>query len=213
MPPLDDDIINQDCPTGGNAIPGCTDVPEPPPSNIVDLAPGTYGKLDIRAGTTVNLYAGTYAVDSFASCATCTVNIVTGPVLLKVAGCSANDGTNCTSYLALPVDFGGGFSNPSLIASNFQIQYAGDPLCTDPPPGVLSKCNEIKLAGTGTPSAVVYAPRAYCNLTGGGNFYGALLCATVRNTGGTVIHYDRALKNWEFTVGNYMLSSFTWKKY
>jgi len=31
--------------------------------------------------------------------------------------------------------------------------------------------------------------------------------------GGAAIHYDRELQKTAYTVGNFMLSSFTWKKY
>ena len=37
--------------------------------------------------------------------------------------------------------------------------------------------------------------------------------ATVKDTGGATFHYDRRLKNDFMVAGNFMMSSFTWRKY
>ena len=50
-------------------------------------------------------------------------------------------------------------------------------------------------------------------LSCGTDLYGSLMGATMTDTGGMHIHYDRHLAKEFFTIGNYMLSSFTWKKY
>jgi len=48
---------------------------------------------------------------------------------------------------------------------------------------------------------------------GGGSWYGAVIGQTLTDMGGAAIHYDRELQKTAYTVGNFMLSSFTWKKY
>ena len=62
-------------------------------------------------------------------------------------------------------------------------------------------------------SALVYAPRAALSLSGGANFYGSLLGASVTISGGTRVHYDRKLDRTFYSVGNQMLSAFNWKKF
>ena len=45
---------------------------------------------------------------------------------------------------------------------------------------------------------------------GDGDFYGAAVGATVRDSGGAKIHYDRNLAGWALTQGNPTMTSFTW---
>jgi hypothetical protein len=60
---------------------------------------------------------------------------------------------------------------------------------------------------------MIYAPNAAIAFSGGNDFYGAVVGATVSDTGGARLHYDRRLTNEFFTVGPPMLSSFSWQKY
>jgi hypothetical protein len=60
---------------------------------------------------------------------------------------------------------------------------------------------------------LVYAPNANVSVVGGADFYGALIGATVDNSGGTAIHYDRDMGDKFFIAGNYVMSAFTWRKY
>jgi hypothetical protein len=85
--------------------------------------------------------------------------------------------------------------NPSLL----QINYAGS--------------GNVKVAGNSASAAVVYAPAASVTLTGGSDFFGAILGKTVTDAGGTAIHYDLNLMNSSFIVSNYMLDSFNWAKF
>ncbi len=59
---------------------------------------------------------------------------------------------------------------------------------------------------------MLYAPLADAQLTGGSDFYGSLLAKQIDVQGGTNIHYDRHSPANFGTAGNFMLSSFTWKK-
>ena len=94
---------------------------------------------------------------------------------------------------------GGGVTNASLVPTNFQILYAGT--------------GTMKLKGGAQASGLLYAPNASFSFGGGGGWYGAVIGQNLTDMGGAAIHYDRRLKNTAFTVGNYMLHSFTWKKY
>jgi PilX N-terminal len=87
----------------------------------------------------------------------------------------------------------------SYDPSTFQVQYAGT--------------GSVKLNGGATTIAMVYAPKAAVSFNGGGDFYGSVVGATIDDTGGARIHYDRRLSSEFFVVGNAMMSSFTWKKY
>jgi Tfp pilus assembly protein PilX len=135
---------------------------------------------------------------------TCTINVnsitlngngqivipVGATVILNVAGQSQTT----------PIDFtGGSTSNASLDPSHFQIQYAGT--------------GTVKVNGGTAASEMLYAPNAAVELSGGNDFYGSIVGATVTDTGGAKLHYDRHLSKSFFTVGNAMMSTFSWKKY
>jgi hypothetical protein len=71
----------------------------------------------------------------------------------------------------------------------------------------------LKIAGYGASATVVYAPLATIDFKGNGAFYGSVVGAQVTDVGNGAIHYDRKLKRKLFTVGNYMLDTFTWATY
>ena len=125
--------------------------------------------------------------------ATLIVDAGCGPIVINVAGAGIGPNSNV-------VDFNGGaLSNPSLDPMNLQIQYAGT--------------SNMRLSGGSTTSLVVYAPNSDITLIGGSDIYGSIIGSTVTNAGGTNLYYDRNLQNAVYTVGNYMLSGFTWKKF
>jgi len=59
----------------------------------------------------------------------------------------------------------------------------------------------------------IYAPNAEVKTTGSGNVYGSILSSTFTDTGGAELHYDSALQKKYQTLGNYAMSSFSWRKY
>jgi len=153
------------------------------------------GNITVNANSTLTLCAVGL---------TCTINInsitlngngkvvvpVGATVILNVAG----------QGQTTPIDFtGGSTSNASLDPSHFQIQYAGT--------------GAVRLNGGSATSEMLYAPNAAVELSGGNDFYGSIVGATVTDTGGAKLHYDRHLSKSFFTVGNGMLSTFSWKKY
>jgi hypothetical protein len=178
---------NWSCPTGASAIPGCkSSGPD------ITIPPGSYGNIAISGQANLHLSAGTYNINSLSEqSAGSGIIIDSGPVILNVAG---NGITGTVVQLT-----GNSVQNPSLVPTNFQILYAGT--------------GNVKLAGQSQASGLLYAPNASFSFTGGGNWYGAVIGQTLLDMGGAAIHYDRRLKDTAFTVGNYMLSSFTWKKY
>ncbi len=155
------------------------------------FVPGSYGNVSLNGGATLHLTAGTYNINSLTESGQGKIVVDSGPVILNVAGSGVSGAV---------VDLtGGGVANASLAPTNFQILYAGT--------------GTIKLKGGAQASGLLYAPNASFSFGGGGDWYGAVIGQTLTDMGGAAIHYDRKLKNTAFTVGNYMLDSFTWKKY
>jgi hypothetical protein len=113
-----------------------------------------------------------------------------GPVVLNVAG----------NNNATPIDLeGNGISNLTYNPADLQILYAGT--------------GGIKIAGNGASAAIVYAPNATADFKGNASFYGSVIASQLTDVGNGAIHYDMRLKKEMFTIGNYVLNSFTWNKY
>ena len=114
-------------------------------------------------------------------------------VTMNIAGQSLSGGT-------APLDLsGGGTVNDSYDPTRLQILYAGtDPLTT---------------VGNNTLAATIYAPNALVKTVGNGNLYGSVLSSRFTDTGGASLHYDTSLQKKYQTLGNYAMSSFSWRKY
>lgn len=98
------------------------------------------------------------------------------------------------------VDFTGGtLTNSSYDPSRFQILYAGTAT--------------IKLTGGSATAATVYAPNASVAMHGSADFYGSILSRQFSDIGGASVHYDRSLGTKFNTLGNHVMSSFSWQKY
>jgi hypothetical protein len=153
----------------------------------------TVGNVMVNANSTLTL--GAPGVTSVININSITINgnanlVILGTVILNVVG----------SGETTPIDFtGGSVSNASFDPSTFRVMYAG----TD----------AVKLNGGAHTTAMVYSPNARVSFNGGGDFYGSVVGATIDDTGGARIHYDRRLSAEFWVVGNAMMSSFTWKKY
>ena len=144
-------------------------------SKTVTLAPGQYGNLSISGGTTVNVSGGSYNINSLTLSGNSTLVVTpnTGAVVVNLGGKSLSGGN-----AALDVS-GGSMSNPSGMASNLQLYYAGS--------------QPMKLSGGTGSYAVVYAPNAPINISGGSHFYGSIIGSTVNSSGNTAIHYPTSL--------------------
>ncbi len=160
-------------------ISGCA----PNGTKSVILLPGQYGNLSVSGGTTVHVTTGTYNLNSLTLSGNSTLVVdAGGPVVFNIAGKSITGGN-----AALDLS-GGVMSNASGMASNLQFYYAG--------------FQPIKLSGGTGSYAVVYAPNAAINVSGGSHFYGNMIGSTINNSGGTAIHYDANLPN--IAGGNYI---------
>jgi hypothetical protein len=155
--------------------------------------PCSFGDVTVNANSTLTLGAvgavTTINVNSLKLAGNADIQIL-GTVILNVVG--AGD--------ASPIEIlGNGFANSSYDPSTFQIQYAGT--------------GTVKLTGGSHSVAMIYAPNAAVQTSGNADFYGSVVGATINDTGGMKIHYDRHLSSEFFVVGNAMMSSFSWKKY
>ena len=191
LPPTTNDSIgkNTGCPAGvlhcvGNPGSGITITP-PTASTVVTL-----GNVSATGGATIHLSAGVYVVNSLSLTGGSTIVVDSGPIVFKVAG--VGSGT--------PIDLGGGIiSNPTYNPSNMQFIYGGT--------------GNISLTGNAATAATVMAPNAAAQLNGTGDFYGALIAATVSGGGNSAIHYDRNLLKGAVTQGNAILHQFSWSSY
>lgn len=170
-------------------------------SSAVTLPPGSYGDIGLSGHGVLTLTPGTYNINSISEQGANTAIVVapyaSGPLAGQYGEVTLNvTGNNQTT----PIDLSGnGAQNPTLNPADLQINYAGT--------------GTIKIAGNSDSAMVVYAPNASVTLTGGSDFYGAILGQTVTDAGGTAIHYDLNLSNNSFIVSNYMLTTFNWAKF
>jgi len=151
------------------------------------------GNVSVNAGQTLTL--GAPGVTSVIDINSITLNgnaelVILGTVVLNVAG--TGEGT--------PIDFtGGAVTNASFDPANFQVLYGG--------------AGTVKLNGGSSTAAMVYAPDAAIEFSGNADFYGSVVGATVDDTGGMKIHYDRNLAGKFYTIGNPMMTSFGWSRF
>ena len=201
-------LSSANCPNGANAVPGCLDNGS---THDIYIPPGNYGNISFSGQVNLHFSPGVYNINSLQeSGANTTVMIddkaptsspwasypstaTSGAVVVNVSGSSADPFTGNVVDLT-----GNGFQNPSLVAFNFQIQYAGT--------------GTIAVRGGSQAAAVIYAPNASASFTGNADFYGAAIVGQMTDMGGTKIHYDRHLNDKSYIVGPWMLDEFTWKK-
>lgn len=155
----------------------------PAESDPGTLSAGNYGDITIKHGTTT-LSGGTYNVNSLTVSAN-GVLAVTGTVTINVQG-SGN---------STPVDLEGkGVSNPSGIAQNLQINYAGT--------------GTLKITGGSTGYMVVDAPNGTVSIGGNSDIFGAIVGGTINNFGTAKFHYDKNTKSPVPVNAYYTLISF-----
>jgi Tfp pilus assembly protein PilX len=89
--------------------------------------------------------------------------------------------------------------NGSMDPSKLQILYAGT--------------GTIDMHGGTSASYLLYAPNANLSTHGNSDIYGSLLVKTLQTAGNTRFFYDKKLDRTAVTMGNYVMSAFSWKKY
>jgi hypothetical protein len=183
-PPNTNDNVNGNC----AQIRGCS-----VGSNFFSLEPGGYGNIVVTGGKTLIVRAGTYNINSITMSGGSTLKLISGPAVFNIAGGGMTSGNKVIDLS------GGGLANTTGIASNLRFIYRGDA--------------QMTFSGGSDAYALVYAPNAAITITGTGDWYGAIVSKTFTATGGSKIHYDRALQRDFFTVGRYKTMSFSWTKY
>ena len=128
----------------------------------------TYGTVSVGAGGALTLPAGTYVIDSLTLSGNSSLT-VTGAVIV---------------YVKTGLDLSGGaVLNPTQKSTNL-VFFGADTLTS------------VKVTGGTTAAYAVYAPKAEIDLTGGTDFYGAIVGKDIKNSGGVELHYDRSLAEW-----------------
>ena len=106
--------------------------------------------------------------------------------------------------------------NSIKLAGNSRVVV--DPGAGGPGPVIIrvagaDQATPIDLAGGAQTSQVVYAPNATASLTGGADYYGALVSYKITDMGGTAVHYDRRLQSSSLTKGNPTMTTFSWSSF
>ena len=163
-------------------------------SGPYNLTPGDYDNVVLGGGKTMHVSAGTYNFNSLNLSGGAVIIVDSGPVTFNAATNGISAGT-CCAY-----DFSGGsVSNMSGTPSNLMINYGGQA--------------KIVLSGGSGAYEVINAPDSGITISGGGELFGAVIGKTVNNSGGSAVHYDRALDNLFTVPGPYYPISFTWSKF
>jgi len=177
---------NQSLSGNCGGLSGCTNVS----GNNVAVAPGTYGNLTVSGGTSIHLSAGTYNLNSLVLDGGSPLVVDSGPVTINVAGTGK----------ATAIDLSGGsIFNSGGLPSDCQFLYDGTAA--------------VKLSGGSQSYAIVNAPHAAITFSGGSNFYGAVIGATMNDSVGTALHYDRSLAANNALAGKFQVIGFTWNKF
>jgi hypothetical protein len=161
-------------------------------SNLGDLTCGTcspatnntYHDVKISGGGSLTLNAGTYVMDTLSLSGNSTLNVASGPIIVYIA---CVDTTNNALDLS-----GGTVANASQKSTDLVFMLS-------------STCATAKISGGSQASYAVYAPGTDITISGGGTLYGAVVGADVKDTGGSAIYYDKALKN--FVGGGFSCTS------
>jgi hypothetical protein len=140
------------------------------------------------------LGTGNYNVNSIGS-GNLSIPSAAGSVTLNLAGRNS-DGTQMSNPFNLN---GQAVVNNTMDASKLQVLYAGT--------------GTIDLTGGSSANMLLYAPNASVVTHGNADIYGSLLVAHITSGGTPRFIYDNRLEKKIVTLGNYMLTSFSWKKY
>ena len=148
------------------------------------------------------LKGGTYNVNSVGSgnLSVLPSGAIVNPVsnvVLNIAGkCTTCTGGNLATVFDLA---GNAVVNASMDPARLQIVYGGS--------------GAIEMTGGSQGAFMIYAPNAAVTTHGNSDIWGSVLARQVTSAGTPRFIYDRNLQSKFFTMGNWVMSSFSWKKY
>lgn len=158
------------------------------------------GNISTASKTTLVLDGGTYIVNSVGAGSNTNLSVGTSmlgtqDVVLDLVG-----RTSTGSQMSDPFDTNGqAVVNSSMNAAALQVVYAGT--------------GTINMTGGSNAAMVLYAPNAAVVTHGNGNIWGSVLSASITSSGTPAFIYDRHLQSTMHVAGNYLMTSFNWKKY
>ena len=140
---------------------------------------------------TLTLSPGTYNLNSLVLSGNSALQISPpGQVIINIEGTGASKAVDLS---------GGTITNTTDVPFNMQINYAGS--------------QPIDLSGGSGSYAVVYAPNSPITISGGGAWYGAILGKSFTDSGGSAVHYDRALLKQLLQTGPFRTTSYSRSKF
>jgi len=142
------------------------------------------------------LKGGVYNVNSVGSGNLSVLSSANGTnnVVINLAGKTA------TGNLATVFDLNGNaVVNASMDPARLQITYGGT--------------GAIEMTGGSQGAFMVYAPNASVTTHGTSDIWGSVLARQITSAGTPRFIYDRNLQSKFFTLGNWVMSSFSWKKF
>jgi hypothetical protein len=143
------------------------------------------------------LKGGDYSINSIGSGDLAVQDSSTGThnVVINLTGKTSAGGD-----IATPFNLNGNaVVNTSMDPTRLQVLYAGT--------------GSIDLTGGSTAAMMLYAPNASVTTHGNADIWGSVLAKQITSAGTPRFVYDRRLQSTFKTLGNYMLPSFSWKKY
>src|SRR6266581_818566 len=152
--------------------------PAPPTTNQnytadTTLPPGDYGNVNMSGKKILTLSPGTYNLNSLVLSGNSALQISPpGQVIINIEGAGASKAVDLS---------GGTLTNTTYLPSDLQFNYGGS--------------QPIDLSGGSGSYAVVYAPNCPITISGGGDWYGAVIGKSFTDSGGSAVHYDRGLLN------------------
>lgn len=166
--------------------------------------PIVWGNVSMGSGTSLTFNAGfgqsvaKLNVNSFAMGSGTTLSIADGTFLtMNAMGASLGTNTPVIDMTAGSLVNGTGVN--AYDASKMQILYGGTAT--------------VRVGGSSDTAATIYAPNARVEMGGTADFYGSVLSSTYYSNGGVDVFYDRSLAQKYSTLGNHVMSSFSWQKY
>ena len=150
------------------------------------IGAGSYRDITVPRDTNITLTGGTYYIDHFTLNQGATISL---------------QGANTTLFVKSGLTFNQGAVLNSSDPSLFQIYYAGTNAAT------------VSLKTTGSYYGTIYAPNATLSLSGGTGFYGSFIADTLVASGGSAIHYNKALGTKSLALGPFRIMTWTQKSY